>query len=283
MSEKDDGSIGQATPEEVKAFLEATQRMQDSKEKEEIPEERTIDLKEALFKEKPDPDKMQRLEGVSPEDVALALGVELPDDYESSDQEEEDIEHISLPNAGEQKVKEKVQKDKKSHSNQRAWAQSVAELGKITVSELEKRLFLKSALHDENVTWEITLEGMPDAPVTCRSLFEWELSLVFSALAEDAREGLVRNDEEYYANLQNYSVCLQVEKVGSTPYKHHFKTNEDNLREETNRLRKHMYGHIKQMSAPQKLLVFTALRIFHVKYDMCQSKLRDQNFWTPRD
>lgn len=279
MSEQDNSTVGAATPEEVREFLEASARMSAKDKEQAEAKETTYDLKEILEKNKPKEQEFQVLEGIEPQEMAAALGMDLPEGVYVKEDDE-----IPEGNNGAEEVKKKVTQETRSHKNQRKWAKSLAELGDVEVTDLEKRLFLKSVLHDENVTWTIALEGMPEAAVTCRSLFEWELSLIFSALADDAREGLVRNDEEYFANLQNYSVCMQVEKIGDAGYKHKFYTGEDgNLLEEATRLRKHMYKHIRAMSSTQKMLVFTALRLFHAKYDICQGKMRDKNFWTPRD
>lgn len=287
MSESDNSTVGQASPEEVREFLEASKRIVD-KEKEEETKEVTYDIKDLLEKNKNKEQEFKVLEGVTPEEMAAALGLEIPKEEEDEDmydspQSPPDLEELDLKEKTSH-VRDSVNRKTRGHKNQKNWAESVADLGDIVVTELEKRLFLKAAVHDVNMVFPIALESLPDTPVTCRSLFEWELSLIFSALADDIREGLARNEEEYFSNIQNYSLCMQIEKVGETVYRHKFTAKEDGeLLQEVKRLRAHMYKHIREMSSVQKTLVFTALRIFHAKYDICQRKLRDKNFWIPRD
>ena len=282
---KDENSqVGQASPEEVKDFLEASKRMEDVEKTadNEKTKTREFDLKEVLFKNKPKTEDMVKLEGVNASEVAKALGVDVPEGSEP-EEAEPDSGHVPEPNDPGISMKKHLSKQTKTHANQMAWAANVEELGPIEVNDLEKRMFLKAVLNDENVYWDMTLAVTPENPVTVRSLFEWELSLVFSALAEDGKEGLIQNNMEYFSTLQNYSICLQIERIGNVAYKHKFQPKEDEEVQDTIKaLRKHMYNHVRDMGAPQKSMVLEALRLFHSKYEMCKGKMRDQDFWTPR-
>ncbi len=150
---------------------------------------------------------------------------------------------------------------------------------RVEVTALERDLFWKAALCEEPVRFTIPVRGGMD--VTVRSLSQFELDVLFAACSTDTQERVVITDGQYASQVQDYSLFLQVEKVGDRPFGHALDIQELGFGPAVAALREHHEQHTKKVHAPTRSCLIHALRVFALKMKICTDNLHNENFWTP--
>jgi hypothetical protein len=151
---------------------------------------------------------------------------------------------------------------------------------RVEVTPLERDLFWKAALCEEPVRFQIPVRG--GMTVTIRSLSQFELDVLFAACSTDAQERVVITDGQYASQIQDYSMFLQVERVGDRPFKHVLDVQDLKFAEAVAALRAHHEQHTKQVHAPTRSCLIYGLRVFALKMKICTDNLHNENFWTPQ-
>lgn len=149
-------------------------------------------------------------------------------------------------------------------------------LGKITLSDMDKDLYIKALLNDEAFATSVQpIKGI-DITVKSRTLFEDDL--VFHCLSAEKDNGAILGPETYYTRLQLFLATVQVTKIG--PKNVTFTVDHTLPFEE---LHKQMNDHVnsvyRQMQAPKWNAIVAAVRLFEAKLKICNDNLRDENFW----
>jgi hypothetical protein len=150
---------------------------------------------------------------------------------------------------------------------------------RVEVTALERDLFWKAALCEEPVRFTIPVRGGMD--VTVRSLSQFELDVLFAACSTDTQERVVITDGQYASQMQDYSLFLQVEKVGDRPFGHALDIQDLGFGLAVKALRSHHELHTKQVHAPTRSCLIHALRVFALKMKICTDNLHNENFWIP--
>ena len=163
------------------------------------------------------------------------------------------------------------------------WSMEAPDLGEIVVTDTEKRLYLKAALNESPLVWDIDIPGI-DSTITVRSRTNYETDVVFRTLREDEAAMLIKDPADFGTRLHQYCCAMQVMKIGSialTPFDVPALGAEMGV--VCSGLREHVLKHITPLNAPRWSLVMTAVRIFTIKENICNTNLANRNFWTPAD
>ena len=162
-----------------------------------------------------------------------------------------------------------------NEQNFAAWLMETSDIGEVEVEQHEKAVFLKAALNDEQVEFEITLPvGDTTMSVGCRTLNTAEMSLMFAALNEDEKDGMFRDPAQYISAMQSYAITMQVTSVNGKP-RTYFTTNDAT---DVQRLREaaRVLGTTNHVRWHYMLL---ALRIFTIKIKLCTDAALNRDFW----
>lgn len=164
-------------------------------------------------------------------------------------------------------------------------------VGKIKVTEQEKVEFLKAAIHDKEVTLDVTI-GPPGATarVRIRTLSNRMMVALSTAMLEDRNDGLFGRGEEfdggYWATrLQIVSMMLQVQSIDGTDVAWRAPEDLDKMsaKELTAALRAEASEWGEKLSAPRHALFTTAVSIFEQKIALCRSAMVNGDFSDPAD
>ncbi len=162
------------------------------------------------------------------------------------------------------------------------WSMDTASLGKVQVEDDEKAIYLKAALTDTQIIWDIKLlKGQLTARV--RSLRQYEYDVVFQALRLAIEDKQVQSSAEQYSYLQYYTCCLQVLQANGTGLQHlEFTwTEESDVRADAEKLRRHHATQMANMSSARWQHMLMAVRVFAVKEKICTEALANEDFWPP--
>jgi len=164
------------------------------------------------------------------------------------------------------------------------WAKLYIPVEDIELTEQERSVFLRAALHDKPVKFSITV--LNEAVITCRALSDYEIEVMYAALEYDRAAGLIESDADFFGRMQNYGVLMQVVEINGkvTDFLCIEKTG-DSLLELKNRnahvatLREMTYS--RDTSAAQSALSRAALRMFSAKMKLALENLANADFWKP--
>lgn len=163
------------------------------------------------------------------------------------------------------------------------WAMRAPDMGEVTVDETEKAVFLKACLHDLPVIMDILVPSLGKT-VTIKTLTSQEFDVLYGALDRDREELKFAHEAQFISDLQEYSLYMQVLKIGSQPYKYTYAVDPekplDTLIEE---IRQRKTSASKSMNQAQRAVALQALRIFSLKNTICTDNLFNSNFWNPPD
>lgn len=163
------------------------------------------------------------------------------------------------------------------------WAMRAPDVGEVKVDETEKSVFLKACLHDLPVIMDVQVPALGKT-VTLKTLTSQEFDVLYGALDRDREELKFAHEAQFISDLQEYSLYLQVLKVGSQPYKHGYTLDiEKPLDTLIDELRDWKAQASKTMNQAQRAVVLQALRIFSLKNTICTDNLFNSNFWNPPD
>lgn len=163
------------------------------------------------------------------------------------------------------------------------WAMRAPDVGEVEVEEHEKAVFLKACVHDLPVIMDIQVPALGKT-VTLKTLTSQEFDVLYGALGRDREELKFAHEAQFISDLQEYSLYLQVLKVGSQPYKHGYTLDVDKpLDTLIQEIREWKDKSSKTMNQAQRAVVLQALRIFSLKNTICTDNLFNSNFWNPSD
>lgn len=157
------------------------------------------------------------------------------------------------------------------------WAMTASDVGQVEVTDTEKALFLKAALNDEEVRFDIVipLGDSTDFKVRCRTLTTAEMDLLFNALRDDEQNNRIQDPARYISNMQAYALAMQIVGVNgkdTEPFRAAnaydiagLRASVDALTSRTNHVRWHY--------------LLTALRIFTIKIKLCTDAALNLDFW----
>ena len=168
-----------------------------------------------------------------------------------------------------------------------SWSMNSANFGDVTVTDMDKSMYLKAALNDVPVILPIELEMQGTTGnkiiVEIRTLNNYEMDLVFWALEKDREEGLLTNPSAIATRLQYYAGGLQTIKVNKQPVSNiQFPEPGDTVKDGT-KLREFIHAYIQKINWPRWQAILIALRIFETKTKICNDAALNGNFWKPQD
>lgn len=162
------------------------------------------------------------------------------------------------------------------------WAARDAHVGDVVVSDDEKAIYLKAALNDATLIWDIAmLQGQ--LKVKCRSLNHYELDVIFRAVRMDEEENVIAFEEQRFSRIQWYTACLQVMAIQDkgTTFLSFTPSKEADVNEDARKLREHYDETYQHTSPPRWSQMLTGLRIFSIKEKLCNDALANEDFWKP--
>lgn len=164
------------------------------------------------------------------------------------------------------------------------WQARDQHVGDVVVSDEEKALYLKAALNDETLIWDISLlNGRLN--VQCRSLNHYEIDAIFRAVRMDDDEKVIAFEEQRFSRIQWYTACLQVMAVQEKgmDYLHFDPKPMTQIDTDAQSIRVRYEEIYRHTSSPRWSQMLTALRIFSIKEKICNDALANEDFWKPAD
>jgi len=164
------------------------------------------------------------------------------------------------------------------------WTMQLPNIGTVTVSDYEKTLYLKSVNNDAPVVFEITLPtGSDKLTVEIKSRSVFEERATFAALDIAAYERKDIHDPGAFAT-RSQQLCAAVQIIsinGKALPELNLKQAGSSIREASKLIEAHTNHVIESMSGPRWGAVLTALRIFEVKVNLCNTNVNNETFWVP--
>lgn len=162
------------------------------------------------------------------------------------------------------------------------WTLQVPDLGAITVTDLEKQLYLKAVLNDVPVVWDIVLENL-GVTVSLQTADNYELDVIFRALREDEDRREIRDPADFTTRLQQYAAAFQVRNFNNTPLERlNFQESRPaTIEQAIILLREHRDKYLMRIHHARWQAILTALRIFEVKKKLCTDAALNGDFWKP--
>jgi hypothetical protein len=168
-------------------------------------------------------------------------------------------------------------------ANMMHWTLQMPDLGVIEVSDFEKTLYLKAVDNDEPVIYEIELPmGPSKLTVRLKSRSVFEERSVFSALEAAGARGEFKDPAAVATKAQLLTAAVQVLAINN-----HTLTGLDlspanwDIRKAAGIIEAHSNAVIGAMSGPRWGAVLTALRIFEIKVNLCNTNANNETFWKP--
>lgn len=164
------------------------------------------------------------------------------------------------------------------------WVRSSGSLGKIVVTEDDKVLFLKAAMHDVEVVLPIEMPG--DMVVRVRTLGNKAMRALSVAMLNDQKHGIITNDSLWVTRLQFFSLVLQIVGVGEGSrglMPEGFDITTNTVSDTADWLCKHVDVALENVSGPRYALLVQAVRIFEAKIARCKEGLANGDFFGTAD
>lgn len=153
----------------------------------------------------------------------------------------------------------------------------------VTVTDEEKSLYLKAALNDVPIVWNIGV-GDGSLRVRLRSITQYEVEVVFRAVRMDIADEDIILPEQQYTRMQWYSCCVQALEVQGKSFDHLSFTHDpasEKLDEDAQTLRTHWRSIHRNLSTARWNQMLMALRVFSFKEKLCNDALANKDFWEP--
>lgn len=171
--------------------------------------------------------------------------------------------------------------DQETLSSLASWAMDINKLH-VEVTELEKALYLKAVINDEEIVLPITLAN--GITFSFRPLINYDMDVVNRALQLDQTEGLITGPAQYASYIQYYAAALQIKAINGQPRNAvTFNQPWPDTLEAAEQLRANVNEDIKKWTWPKWRAAVTALRIFEAKLALCNQNADNGNFWNPAD
>lgn len=160
------------------------------------------------------------------------------------------------------------------------WKKDMGMLGEVDITDLERRLFVKAVMNDQEVVFDIELKGVPDFKFRVRSLSNRMLRALAMAMGKDGETGMFRDLSVWASRLQYYSVVLQFLGVGDTgepllpP-----KLDKAPIAELCDWLMTNADETLAAISGPRYLAIIQAIRVFEAKLSRCKEGLVNGDFF----
>jgi len=164
------------------------------------------------------------------------------------------------------------------------WEARDAHVGDVVVSDEEKATYLKAALNDVPLIWDIELLS-GQLKVKCRSLNHYEIDVLFRAVRMDIDDKVVVFEEQRFSRIQWYTACMQVMAVQDkgVDYVHFDPQPMQHVDEHARKVRERYEEMYRHTSSPRWSQMLTALRVFSIKEKLCNDALANEDFWKPAD
>jgi len=162
------------------------------------------------------------------------------------------------------------------------WSINVPKIGKVTVSNHEKKLYAKSFLNDEPTLFEIPLKGLKTS-ITFRSKTSAENDLIFYSVAAEPEKSLIKDVPTYLTRLQQFTLSISLVQVGPKPFEAFKMDPEASM--EVNALALHKFNrkHIMPMQSTRLTAITHAAAIFEAKLTACDNAIDTGDFLDPVD
>lgn len=166
-----------------------------------------------------------------------------------------------------------------------SWSLNLPGLETITVDDTEKALYIKAVVNDVPVKFDIMLEMGDDSigniTATFRTLNNYETDLVFQAIEEDRKAGVITGHHQLATRLQYYAGALQLEKFQGTNMNHLEFKEAGIVVDDVATLRDFVTKFVGRMNWARWQAVLQCLRIFETKIKICNDAALNGDFWTP--
>lgn len=167
------------------------------------------------------------------------------------------------------------------------WAFEAPDIGKVTVTDTEKALYLKSVLNDVAVMFNIGLDmGDSNKKISAdiRTLNNYEQDLAFLALEKDREENILVSPAALATRLQYYAGAMQLVSINGKRRANAlgFDGDGSTLEADVDHLRDHVNTFIKKINWPRWQAILVCLRVFEAKVKICNDAALNGNFWKPR-
>lgn len=222
------------------------------------------------------PDEVaQFLSGKAPEAVAVPIDPAVLGEILPEKEAEEKKERVVVPLDPVNDPRTPTQ------ANVLRWTLEAENIGNITVTDDEKKLYLKAMLNDTPVIWDIAIEAL-GVTVRMQSANNFELDVLFRALREDEDAGLIRTPSDWATYLQQYAAAFQVCAFNSSPFERlALKEPYPTSKEAITALRSHRDKYLMPMNHARWQAILRAVRIFEIKKKLCTEAAINGDFWKP--
>lgn len=164
------------------------------------------------------------------------------------------------------------------------WTRMSGSLGKVVITDSDKTLFLKAAMHDVEVILPIEMPG--GMVVRVKTLGNKTMRALSVAMLNDQKNGIITNDSLWITRLQFFSLVLQIAGVGDGSrglMPEDFDTTSHTVNETADWLCEHVDAALENISGPRYALLVQAVRIFEAKIARCKEGLANGDFFDTAD
>jgi len=150
----------------------------------------------------------------------------------------------------------------------------------VTVTEMDKTLYLKAILNDEDVRLDISLlDGKFTTSFKSRSAYEQQC--VFKAVSDDEANDEINSHQELLSALQKYCMVIMLEKINSKVFDPVKLTPDNSIEENIQKLRTAVNERINNIPLPKWTLLRNAINIFDTKLYLLAENCANKDFWNP--
>jgi hypothetical protein len=156
------------------------------------------------------------------------------------------------------------------------------------ITELQKRSFLKAAMSDDDLEWDMELMG-GQVRVAVRSLGNHDYDVMNTALKIKQTEklegdhGTISNETDVVTYTQDFSIIMQARTVNGEELETFWRADpKATTRTNAEALLAHRESRMKIGSGRRSLLL-AAVSEFTGRYKVCTEAWLNRNFWSPAD
>ncbi len=160
---------------------------------------------------------------------------------------------------------------------------ALATTARVTVTSLEKEIFLKAVLNDEPVRLPVELYA-GQLKVELRSRTTFEQRRVFDVLDKDRVEGVIPADNValMITRMQCYLAVLMIERINSKLFSDLTLDPKADLDTHCKQLRAAVAKNTEAMQGPRWNSILSALRTFEDKCATMNTEALNEGFWKPQ-
>lgn len=214
--------------------------------------------------------------------IPLVMDGDTVEELESKDRANNAVERIDV--ATTPQWDPAVVNEQKEADPWDAWRRNAQGLGVVEVSENDKVLFLKAAMHDQEVVLPVSLPG--NMIVRVKSLGVKAQRAMSLAMHKDTQKGILVDDSLWFARLQYFSLVLQIVGVGDGDrglIPADVDLDAKSVNEIADWLCENADDVLAELSGPRYALLTQAVMIFEAKLARCKEGLINGDFFAIAD